>query len=128
MSGVRSSSSSWLRRVFHGLLGALLLLGAVDLHPAEELHFPLVPSGESLYFPAAAHPGQPVHFEAAHYSVQQPHCSACLHRLETRAEPLRLIVAAVPYSGGSKLWLAPAPRADRGGRRPDGARAPPLFS
>lgn len=127
MSGARSFSSSWLHRIVHGLLGALLVLGVVDLHPAEKSHFALAPP-ESLYFPEAAHPGQPVHLEAADSPAQQPHCAACLHRFESRAEPLRLIVAAVPYSGGSGLWLPPAPRAHGGGRRPDGARAPPLFS
>lgn len=125
MSGARSSS--WLRRIGHGLAGALLLLGVVDLHPAEESH-PLAPSGGSVYFPEAAHPGQPVHFEAVEDPVQRPHCNVCLHRLKTSAEPLRLIAAAAPSSGGSGLWIAPAPRADRGRRRPDGARAPPLFS
>lgn len=127
MSGARSSSS-WLRRIGHGLAGALLLLGVVDLHPAGESHLPLAPSGGSVYFPEASHPGQPVHFEAVDDPVQQPHCDACLHRLKTSAEPLRLIAAAAPSSGGSGLWIAPAPRADRGSRRPDGARAPPLFS
>lgn len=125
MSGARSSG--WLRRIGHGLLGALLLLGAVDLHPAEEPH-QLAPSGGSVYFPEAAHPGQPVHFEAVEDPVQRPHCNVCLHRLKTSAEPLRPTAAAAPSSGGSGLWIAPAPRADRGSRRPDGARAPPLFS
>lgn len=122
-------SSGWLRRIGHGLLGALLLLGAVDLHPAAESHLPLAPAGgASVYFPEAAHPGQPVHFEAAHDPVERPHCEACLHQLKTRAEAPRPVAAAVPAAAGSGLWLAPAPRADRGSRRSDGARAPPFVS
>lgn len=127
MTGL-SFSPSRLRRIGHGLLGALLLLGAMDLHPAEEAHHSLAPSGGSVYFPEAAHPGQPVHFEAVADPVEQPHCDVCLHSHKTRAEPPRLVAAAAPFAGESGLWLAPASRAGRGSRRPDGARAPPFLS
>src|SRR5688572_28778094 len=66
-----------------GLLCLALLLGALDFHPAEGGHESPVLAGSALYFPGAAHPGQPIHVEEAD-PVQRPHCAVCLHRLETR--------------------------------------------
>lgn len=104
-----------------GLLCLALLLGALDIHPAEGAHEPL----ELTFHPGAAHPGQPVHVEEAD-PVERPHCAACLHRLETRGACLEPAALALPADLAFRLWLAPAPSAKPGSRRPDGARAPPL--
>ena len=104
-----------------GLLCLALLLGALDIHPVEGAHEAL----ERTWYPAAAHPGQPVHMEAAD-PVQRPHCTACLHRLETRGACLEPAAFVQPADLTFRLWLTPAPSAEPGSRRPDGARAPPL--
>ncbi|HWM93414.1 MAG TPA: hypothetical protein VN493_21820 [Thermoanaerobaculia bacterium] len=109
----------------HALLCVALLLGALDLHPADAPHEPLSLGGEAVYFPGAAHPGEPVHVESA-TPVEQPHCAACLHRLETRGACLEPAVLVLPADLTFRLWLAPAPSAAPGSRRAAGARAPPL--
>lgn len=108
-----------------GLLCLALLLGALDIHPVEGAHESPVLAGSALYFPGAAHPGQPIHVEEAD-PVQRPHCALCLHRLETRGACLEPAVLVRPADLAFHLWLAPAPSARPGSRRPDGARAPPL--
>lgn len=120
----RSSSLRWLGSLGHGLLGLVLLLGAIDVHPAERVH-ELPGIGETLYFPGAAHPGQPIHIEEAD-PVQRPHCAACLLRLETRGACLQPAALVLPADLTFRLWLAPTPSAAPGSRRPSGARAPPL--
>lgn len=114
-----------LRRSGHGLLGLVLLLGALDLHVQENAREPLSPAGESVYYPGAAHPDLPVHVEQAD-PVQRPHCAACLHRLETRGAHVQPVSSALPVVLTFHLWLAPAPSAARIARSPSGARAPPL--
>ena len=104
-----------------GLLCLALLLGALDFHPAESAHELLA----QAYHPGAAHPGQPIHIEEAD-PVQRPHCAVCLHRLETRGACLEPAALVQPADLTFHLWLAPAPSAKPGSRRPGGARAPPL--
>jgi hypothetical protein len=113
--------SGWLG---HGLLALVLLVGAVDLHVQEALE-PLGPAGESLYYPGAAHQGQPVHVEKAD-PVERPHCAACLHHLQTRGAHLQPVSSALPADLTFHLWPAPAPSASRIARSPFGARGPPL--
>lgn len=113
--------SRWL----YGALCLFLLVGAIDLHPREQAHGTLAPAVESVYFPGVAHPGLPIHVEEAE-SAQRPHCAACLHRLETRGSCLQPAALVLPADLTFHLWLAPAPSAGRGSRRPAGARAPPL--
>lgn len=123
----RGRSGGWARFPWAGLLAVLVLLGAVDLHPAGEEHG-LVPfAGDEAYVPEAAHPDQPLHLEQAG-AAERPHCPACLHHLQTRVAHLSAIAAVVP----------PAPRAGAAGEvrslpsaislRPSGARAPPSLS
>ena len=119
------SPRRWPGVLGHGLLGLALLLSALDLHPIEETHDALALAGERLYFPGAAHPGQPIHVEQAD-PVQRPHCSACIQRLETRGACLQPAAQVLPADLTFHLWLAPAPSAEPGSRRPSGARAPPL--
>lgn len=111
----------WPGALGRGLLCLALLLGAIDLHPAESAHEPL----QLSYHPGAAHPGQPIHVEEAD-PVERPHCGACLHRLETRGACLEPAALVLPADLTFRLWLASAPSAEPGSRRPDGARAPPL--
>ena len=108
----------------HGLLALVLLLGALDLH-VQEAREPLAQAGESLYFPGAAHPGQPVHIEEAD-PAEQPHCAACLHRLQTSGAHVQPPSSALPAEPTIHLWHAPAPNPFRIARSPSGARAPPI--
>ncbi len=116
---------SGLATLGHGLLCLFLLLGALDLHLEADALEPLSPGESSVYHPGADHPGQPVHIEPAD-PVQQPHCAACLHRLETRGAHLVPAFSALPVILTSRLIPPPAPNASRVARASSGARAPPL--
>ena len=116
---------SWLTPLGHGLLSLVLVLGALDLHLEESSHEPLSLTGESVYYPGAAHQGQPAHFEEAD-PAQRPHCAACFHRLETRGAHVLPVCSARPAEPAFHLWVAPAPRTSRIARSPFGARPPPL--
>lgn len=124
MNVVASSPLRWLRLLAHGLLCAVLLLGVVDIHPDKESPEPLA-GAESVYFPAAAHPGQPVHMETAS-PVAHPRCAACLLHLQTRGAHLQSVSAILPPAALRYLQPVPESRAVRGVRSLSGARAPPL--
>lgn len=120
--------SPWLS----GLLTLISLLGVVDLHPA--LHGALGPMADShglaggeagIYFPAASHPGQPVHFEAAS-PAERPHCAACFLRVQTRGTATPPAAAPAPALPSERLAAAPDAVASRMSFRPSGARAPPF--
>lgn len=121
----RFFSQGWQGSWAHGLLCLALLLGSVDLHSADATHEPLALSSGSVYYPAAAHPGQPAHIEQAD-PVQHPHCAACLLRLQTRGACLQPAGSILPADLTFRLCLAPAPSAALVARRSSGARAPPL--
>lgn len=107
------------------LLALLLVLGALDLHPAGELHSLLEPHGASEYSPEASHPGEPLHLEPGAV-VSQPHCPACLHRLQLGGLHLTAATRLVPSATQDLLPAAGDPALARGTFSPSGARAPPL--
>ncbi len=107
------------------LLGLLLLLGALDFHPAGELHSLLEPLGPSEYSPEAAHPGQPIHLEPGAV-VSQPHCPVCLHRLQLGGIHLAAAAELLPPATRDRLSATSDPGCARGTFSPSGARAPPL--
>jgi hypothetical protein len=110
------------------LLGALLLLGSVDLHPAGESHSAITLgaglAGGSHYVPEARHPSLPLHLEAGKLQ-QRPQCGVCLLRAETRADRPRAVSLGLPEVRPLPLPAAEALPARRAGRT-RGARAPPL--
>jgi hypothetical protein len=107
------------------LLGLLLLLGALDFHPAGELHSLLERSGSSEYSPEAVHPGQPIHLEPGAV-VSRPHCPVCLQRLQLGGLHLASAAEPVPPATRERLAATGAPRCPRGTFSPFGARGPPL--
>jgi hypothetical protein len=115
------------RASWAALFATVLLLGAIDWHPAGEPPHALAPHTGVIYFPSASHPGQPTHLEAAK-AAERPVCPACLHQLRTGGAHLRPAAALPPPD--PRAAAAPdrsLPRAlDR--RRPRGARGPPSFS
>lgn len=126
----RGTTRGTIRGINSVLLGALLLLGALDLHPAGESHsalalgsaFPL--GGESHYVPEARHPTMPLHLEAGKLQERR-HCGVCLLRLETRADRSRAVSLELPEVRPLPLPAAEALPA-RGASHTRGARAPPL--
>lgn len=113
------------RPAWVALLGLVLLLGALDFHPAGESHSLVRSAGASEYSPEAAHPGQPIHLEAGKV-VAHPHCPICLQRLQLGGLHL---AAAAELAPPAARDLLPA-SADRtpAGRAllSSGARAPPF--
>lgn len=117
----------WTRALWASLLATLLLLGAVDLHPAGEEHGLVPLDGDALYVLEPTHPDQPLHLEPASPAEQQ-HCPACLHHLQTRGAYLRAAsILAPPAPQLAPVRETGVDRADVS-RRLSGARAPPSFS
>ena len=118
---------TFVRLPWVGLLLALLLPGSVDFHPVEEGHDLLASHAEEVYFPAAAHPDQPLHMEPAH-PVQRPHCPACLHQQQIRGMDLGAAVRILPPVPRAAAAYESCVDAACASRRPSGARAPPSLS
>ncbi|HVT59456.1 MAG TPA: hypothetical protein VHR45_13775 [Thermoanaerobaculia bacterium] len=118
----------WRQLALALFLALATLLGAVELHPAGELHDPLAAARDqaSVYFPGASHPLQGPHAEQG-AAAERPFCPACLNRLQNGGAHLRPLAAAVlpaPAAGGAPAPLAPAPA--EAPHHPRSARAPPL--
>ncbi len=107
------------------LLAVFLLLGALDFHPAGETHGGWGPGGGQVYFPDAAHPELPLHWEQAQ-PAERPHCDACLHRLQSPGLHLQALVSIAPPSSADVPRPLSGPAVARLAFRPSGARAPPL--
>jgi hypothetical protein len=110
-----------------GTVAAILLLGAVDWHPAGESPHPLVSGAGEVYFPGAEHPDQPVHFDASQ-PAERPACPVCLHHLRTTGTHLPAAALLVPPD--LEAALAPFPNRVNasGSSRSTGARGPPFLS
>ncbi len=115
------------RSLWAGLFATVLLLGAIDWHPAGEPPHAFVPNAGEIYFPSASHPGQSAHFEAA-TPAQRPACPVCLHNLQTGGAHLRPVAALIPPDPEAAATPNPASLPARGCHRASGARGPPSFS
>lgn len=119
-----------LGRRLRAWLALLLLAGGLagaDVHSATGLHGAESPFAEGLYFPEAAHPGAPLHAEAAQGETLPP-CPACLAQANPAGAPQPVAGGASP--GG--VQPAPLPAARSALRSGDPSlrrgRAPPPFS
>lgn len=118
----------WVKRTpWSVLLIAVLLLGALDWHPAGDVHGDPAAGGSQVYFPGAEHPHQPVHFEQAD-PAHRPVCPVCVHRVQASGAHLRPSAAmAPPLPGGWEGVELSRPLLSLA-LRPGGARAPPAIS
>jgi hypothetical protein len=110
-----------------GLLAALVLLGALEIHPGEEHHDPVagLAGHQDIYFLGASHPGARPHAEEAK-AVPRPFCAACLNRLQGSGAHLALAASLSAPLAGLALPPASAVTPLQKSLRPDGARAPPF--
>lgn len=115
------------RSFWAGALAAVLLLGAVDWHPAGEPPDSLALRAGEVYSPAAKHPHQPAHFEAADLALR-PVCPVCLHHLQTSGAHLRVAVGLSLPAPAAVSMPDTGPLPSSGSRRQDAARGPPFFS
>jgi hypothetical protein len=105
-------------------LTVVVLLGALDLHPAGELHDVLDAAGDGSFSRSAKHPNAPAHFEQ-YEAGQRPVCPFCLHQLRTGgAHPAMAARLQAPALAGFRgLILTPLLRERCAA--PRGARGPP---
>jgi hypothetical protein len=105
------------------VLAAVVLVGALDLHPAGESHDVLGAAGEN-YSPSAKHPNAPPHFEQLELA-QRPFCPFCLHQLRIGGArlPISALLATPSLAGFRGLVSTPLLREHCAA--PRGARGPP---
>jgi hypothetical protein len=115
------------RALCAAVTAALVLWAGMEIHPAAESHdaAACLSGHAEIYFPAASHPFQVAHAEAAR-PAERPQCAVCLNRIQSTGA-----------SFGQTGHL-PAARAERAQLLPvtsfasdpcpgaAGARAPPL--
>ena len=118
----------WVKRTpWSVLLIAVLLLGALDWHPAGDLHDASAPSGSEIYFPGAEHPTHPAHFEQADPAHREV-CPVCALRAQTSGTHLRpTVVMALPLPVVRPAADLTCPL-ESVALRSSGARAPPSIS
>lgn len=116
-----------VRGFWAGLLAAILLLGAIDWHPAGESPHSFLSGAGEVYFPGAEHPDQPVHFDASH-PAERPACPVCLHHRQTAGAHLLAAALLVPPDLDSAAVPAPDRVNASGSSRSTGARGPPSIS
>ncbi|HXO27750.1 MAG TPA: hypothetical protein VOA80_10425 [Thermoanaerobaculia bacterium] len=108
------------------LLGALVLLGGLEIHPAGEAPDPIagLAGHQDFYCPGANHPGALPHAEEAR-AVPRPPCAACLNSLQGSGAHLAPAASLSTPLAARSLPPAAAVTPLRKSLRPDGARAPP---
>jgi hypothetical protein len=106
------------------VLAIVLLLGALDLHPAGESHDVLDAGRGGDYSPSAKHPNAPIHFEQAQ-PAQRPVCPVCLHHLRTGGAHFAVALSlASPSLAGFRLPVTDLLLREHCAA-PRGARGPP---
>ena len=105
-------------------LTIVVLLGALDLHPAGELHDVLGAAGDGSFSQSAKHPNAPIHFEQ-YEAGQRPVCPICLHQLRTGGAHLAMAAhLQAPSLAGFRGLVSPSLLRERCAS-PRGARGPP---
>jgi hypothetical protein len=105
-------------------LAVVLLLSALDFHPAGELHDVLDAAGEGIYSQTARHPNAPAHFEQFE-AGQRPVCPFCLHQLRTGGAHFQLAARLHAPSLAGFGGLVSNPLLRERCAAPRGARDPP---
>jgi len=105
-------------------LTVVLLLSAIDLHPAGELHDVLGATGNESYSQSAKHPNAPTHFEQ-YEAGQRPVCPICLHQLRTGGAHLAAAAQLLAPSLAGFCGLVSTPFLRERCAAPRGARGPP---
>src|SRR5258707_11497190 len=90
-AGILLLSSAMLKRrtPWVLVLAAVVLLGALDLHLADESHEFVGAGGLGAFSRSAKHPNAPAHFEQFE-AGERPDCPFCLHQLRISGAHLRL--------------------------------------
>ncbi len=106
-------------------LTVVLLLSALDRHPAGELHDVLdAAADEGTYSLSAKHPNAPAHFEQFE-AGQRPVCPLCLHHLRTGGAHLPVAAHLHAPSLAGFRGLISTPLLRERCAAPRGARGPP---
>lgn len=108
------------------VLAAVVLVGALDMHLADESHELAGVAADGTYSSSAKHPNAPAHYEQFEEG-QQPDCPFCLHQLRISGVHLRLVSRLATPTLSSYLGLAAAPAGRERYAAPDVARGPPAF-
>ncbi|HEX4965667.1 MAG TPA: hypothetical protein VF173_32955 [Thermoanaerobaculia bacterium] len=118
----------FLRRIpWAAILAAVVLLGALDLHPAGEWHDPLESGAQGLFSKCAQHPDAPRHIEQFE-AGQRPDCPYCLHHLRTGGAHLPIAAVLGPPSLAGFRGLISSPLLRENGALPLSARGPPSIA
>lgn len=106
------------------VLAAVVLVGALDMHLADESHELAGMGGARTYSLSAKHPNAPAHYEQFEPG-QRPDCPFCLHQLRTSGTHLRMVARlATPHLAAFRR-LVSAPALIERSVAPRGARGPP---
>jgi hypothetical protein len=109
------------------MLATVVLLGGLELHPADESHDPLgslAGRQGDTFFQGASHPVQPPHAETAR-EARRPVCALCLNRLQSLGARLDRAARLSTLTASRRLPFAVATAPLLRSLHPDGARAPP---
>ncbi|HEV7785892.1 MAG TPA: hypothetical protein VGQ28_11185 [Thermoanaerobaculia bacterium] len=108
------------------ILAAVVLVGALDMHLADESHELAGVGADGTYSRSAKHPNAPAHYEQFEEG-QQPDCPFCLHQLRISGAHLSLVARLATPTLGSYLGPDAAPVLRERRAAPDVARGPPAL-
>lgn len=108
------------------VLAAVVMVGALDMHLADESHEFGGVRADGTYSVSAKHPNAPAHYEP-YEPAQQPDCPFCLHQLRISAAPFPLVARLATPIVGIYRGFDSAPVLSERRAAPDGARGPPAL-
>ncbi|MBW8875626.1 MAG: hypothetical protein JF614_11745 [Acidobacteria bacterium] len=106
------------------VLAVVVLVGALDLHPAGEWHNLLDTAEDGHYSHCAQGPNAPRHLEQFQ-AGQRPLCPYCLHQLRTGGAHLAAVALLATPSMAGFRGLVSTPLLRERCAAPRGARGPP---
>ena len=106
------------------VLAAVVLVGALDMHLADESHELVGVRCGGTYSVSARHPNAPAHYEQFEPG-RQPDCPFCLHQLRTSGAHLQMVARlSTPHLAPFRRFVS-APVLIERFVAPRGARGPP---